>query len=87
MVLAVRKMIGTSVALTNIFGEREAVFSGHHYIENTQVESSFPEGFEASHPVGSQCDIVVVHFEIGAKNITKILVVSPPAGSCSLRLP
>ena len=63
------------VAFPDIAGEGEAVFAGHHDIKYTKVVMTFAESLETEHPIRSQGNVVVMHFEIGSENVAKVLVV------------
>jgi hypothetical protein len=56
-------------------GEAKAVHFGHHDVEDTEVEVAFMEGVQTFEAIGGERHLVVVHFEIRAQYIAKILVI------------
>ena len=64
-----------SIAFPDLPGEGKAVFFWHHYIKNAKVKVAVIESNFTSNTISGKSDVIFMHFEIGPKNISKILVV------------
>lgn len=64
-----------SVFFPNLLSQGKAVLLGHHHIKDAKIVFALAVFFQALHSICSQGHIVVMHFQVRAEHIAKILVV------------